>query len=95
INGNKLDNRVENLRVVTNGMNVHNRPKKKGCASKYIGVKKSPKGRFPWDVEIRCQGKMQYLGNFYTEEQAAEVYNKKVIELYGSNCRLNIIDVMK
>nr|QBK87365.1 MAG: HNH endonuclease [Marseillevirus LCMAC201] len=92
INGNKADNRVDNLRVVTNGMNVHNRPKKKGCASKYIGVRKSTKGCFPWDSQMRYQGKMQYLGNFYTEEQAAEAYNERAIEIYGPNCRLNILN---
>ncbi len=92
INSNKHDNRVENLRIVTHSVNMQNCAKKQGCASKYIGVKKSAKGRFPWNSEMRYKGKMLYLGNFYTEEEAARKYNEKAIELYGPNCRLNIFE---
>ncbi len=36
--GNGLNNRRENLRIVTNGVNSHNKSKKKGSSSKYNGV---------------------------------------------------------
>ncbi len=92
INGNKLDNRVENLRVVAHSVNTHNRPKKPSCASKFVGVKKSSTGKYKWNAEIRYNGKVVYLGNYKSEEEAAQAYNKKALEIYGENCRLNIIN---
>lgn len=38
INGDKLDNRKENLRFVTFSQNAQNRVKKENCYSNYIGV---------------------------------------------------------
>jgi hypothetical protein len=38
INGNKLDNRKCNLRIVSNALNSQNRIKKEGTTSKYLGV---------------------------------------------------------
>lgn len=92
INGNKLDNRVENLRAVTHSVNTHNRPKKANCASKYVGVKKSSTGKHKWNAEMRYKESMMFLGNYESEKDAALAYNRKAIEIYGENCRLNIID---
>jgi hypothetical protein len=32
------------------------------------------------------------LGNYATEEKAAEVYNTKALEIYGTDARVNIIE---
>ncbi len=92
INGNRHDNRVQNLRIVTYSVNMQNCAKKQGCTSKYKGVTKSSEGRFLWNAQMNYRGKMLHMGNFYTEEEAARKYNEKAIELYGPNCRLNIFE---
>lgn len=38
INGNKLDNRKENLRIATSFTNAQNKVKKEGLTSEYMGV---------------------------------------------------------
>lgn len=40
---------------------------------------------------IQFGNKTYYLGKFNTEEEAAIAYNKKAIELFGNNAKLNII----
>lgn len=88
INNNRLDNRMINLRSVTTGVNNHNKNKKEGCTSQYIGVCKN---RNKWQAEISYEGKKEHLGLHQTEIEAAQAYNKKAKELYGDNARLNII----
>jgi hypothetical protein len=44
-----------------------------------------------FDVRIGTNNKNIYLGSYITEEQAAEAYNKKAIELFGEYAKLNII----
>ncbi len=43
-------------------------------------------------AEIKCNGEKYRLGRFKTENEAAIAYNKKAIELYGTNANLNNID---
>lgn len=64
IDGNKLNNRISNLRWVTNSENTHNQQKFKGYSKKgnrYI-------------ARIRVNKKEIYLGCFDTEEQARSAY---------------------
>lgn len=68
INGDKLDNRRANLRVVTPSMssaNVRHR-----AASGYRGVYPNKKR---WAAAARQNGKKLHLGTYDTPEQAAEV----------------------
>ena len=88
INNNRLDNRMINLRSVTSGVNNHNKKKKEGCTSQYIGVSKSGN---KWQAEISYEGTKERLGSHQTEIEAAKAYNKRAKELYGDNARLNII----
>lgn len=90
INGIKYDNRIENLRVVSKSTNNHNILKKQSTSSKYRGVCLEKKtGKFY--ACIYKNGKQHYLGYFENEEKAAEAYNKKALELYGTESKLNII----
>ena len=57
----------------------------------YKGVclcKKSNK----WRATIMIDGKNKHLGLFTNEEDAAQAYNTKAIELFGEFANLNIID---
>jgi HNH endonuclease len=80
----RLDNRLSNLRAVTNGQNSQNRIVTKVGTSQYQGVCKSRK---KWVVAVG--GK--YVGSFDTEEKAALAYNVKAIEVYGEGAKLNVI----
>lgn len=74
INGEKSDNRIKNLREVTDFLNQQNRP----CHRKGVlwGTTKIQKGKY---YQARVQGK--YLGNFKTMEEA----HGKAINYANSN----------
>ena len=98
INGNPLDNRKENLRTCTNQQNQMNRGKQNNNKSGYKGVRymKKRKGMInehfkPWVAQIKHNQKDIYLGMYKTKEEAALVYNKKAIELFGEYVYLNVI----
>jgi hypothetical protein len=80
INGNRLDNRRCNLRVVTRRQNSQNRhvPQK----SKYPGVCWH-KWAKQWITKIKINGKQKHIGYFRTEIEAFEAYKKAVHELTG------------
>ena len=72
INRNPLDNRIENLRVLTNQQNQFNTN-----AKGYYWNKQNNK----WHAQIRINGKNNFLGVFAEEEDAQQAYlNAK--ELY-------------
>lgn len=73
INGNKLDNRLENLRVCTHKQNMANR-KHKGVY--FLKQKK----RFI--ARVKTNGKHTYVGSFKLEEDAIKAYQKAHAELF-------------
>lgn len=90
INGNKLDNRRENLRIATRKQNLANKLKF-GGSSKYKGVslfKRTGK----WTAQICPDGEKIHLGYFSSEEEAARAYDKKAMELFGIFARTNFIE---
>jgi hypothetical protein len=88
INGNRLDNRLSNLRVATYSQNSCNRGGDKGSASRFKGVTRNGKG---WVARIAVNGQSTYLGNFATEEDAAIAYNKAAVKHHGNFAFLNQI----
>jgi hypothetical protein len=71
-NGDKLDNRRENLRIVDHSIQMRNRRKSGAFGSRYKGV--SLRGG-QW-VSIL------FLGSFETEEAAAQAYDDAVREIF-------------
>ena len=71
INFNKLDNRVENLEIITNRENTNKKHLK--SSSKYTGVNFS-KAHQKWFSCISINGKTKYLGLFEKELDAYEAY---------------------
>jgi hypothetical protein len=90
INGNPLDNRKENLRLVNQQQNNFNKKIDKRNTSGYKGVFRM-KDRPKWKATIGFQGKVLHLGFFDTKEEAALAYNMKAVELHGEYAKLNII----
>jgi hypothetical protein len=80
IDGDRTNNRVENLKMVTRRENLRSKMEIRG-RSKYRGVcfdKQTGK----WRAKIRNNYTTISIGRFETEEIAAHAYNKKALE-YG------------
>jgi hypothetical protein len=82
INGNRSDNRFENLREATNGQNRANSKTSNAFGLKGISFKKKLK-KTPWQATIRHNRKTIYIGCFRTPEEAHAAYTKKAAELHG------------
>lgn len=71
INGDKLDNRIENLRKATAAQNARNVSKSNSvCSSKYLGVYFN-KGNRKFIARLKCEGVMYRIGQYDTEKEAA------------------------
>lgn len=82
INGNKKDNRISNLRLVTRGQNVMNVGVKNNNTS---GVKDVvwDSSRERWRVQITANGKHYYGGRFSSIKQAKEERNRLIKMVHG------------
>lgn len=74
IDGNRSNNRLDNLRLVTHQSNMMNMSKAKGCTYNKLTGK--------WIAQIRYNGKQQYIGCFDTQEAATAAYKIKKAELH-------------
>jgi hypothetical protein len=84
INGDKLDNRIENLRTSSQSENSMNRRQRSDNTSGVKGVRKR-KNR--WYVTVGLNGKNHYGGCFKTKEEACEAVKKLREELHGKFAR--------
>lgn len=71
INGNKIDNRIENLRLVTRRGNQQNR--KKHRAGRLVGATYCKEHNY-WQSQIRINKTHIGLGCYETEQEAHEAY---------------------
>lgn len=81
INGNPLDNRECNLRIVTSRINNHNKPSYRDGSktSRFIGVYRRENGK--WRASIRINQKLFNLGTFNDEQQAHAIYKERLKEV--------------
>jgi hypothetical protein len=95
INGDRLDNRKQNLRVCTRLENSRNCGKRRpnGTAtSDFVGVfrqTRSANRPKPWRSKIRVDGHDMYLGWFDTDSAAARAYDEAAKKHFGEFARLN------
>ena len=81
INGNKLDNRRENLRICTSSENSKNMKIKTTNRTGYPGIRLTPSGRY--NVRITVNNKEIHVGNYLTLEEGIGARKNAEIEYYG------------
>lgn len=94
INGDRLDNRRSNLRIVTKEENQRNTKARKGV-SRFKGVSYYKTKRHKtgyWIARIQVDGKVKKLGYFKSEIEAAKAYNRAALKHYGEYARINEVD---
>ena len=81
INGTKHDNRISNLRDITQTDNNRSTTKPRHNKSGYVGVSWHTRAG-KWAAVIRVDGKNRHLGLFIDPEEAHRVYLKAKSELH-------------
>ncbi len=81
INGNSLDNRYCNLRIVTNRENQQNRKSHRN--GRLVGCYYHKRDK-KWISQIVLNGKQKCLGYFNTELEAHNRYKKELVKIRGS-----------
>lgn len=74
----KLNNRLDNLQVITNRENCNR--SKKGHSSKYAGVS-IHRATGKWQANMRIEGQPRYIGIFDNELDAANAYQEKLTQI--------------
>jgi hypothetical protein len=87
VNGNGLDNRRENLRIVSHSQNMQNARSLRG-ASRFKGVAKH-NNTSKWRAYISIARRQIHLGMFDTEIAAARAYNAAALAHFGKYAKLN------
>jgi len=89
VNGDKIDNRRENLRTVTRQQNVRNNGPRRNGQSRFKGVTFHKKSR-KWAARIVLGGGANlHLGLFVSEEAAARAYDASASTHFGEHAWLN------
>ena len=86
INGDRLDNRMSNLRLATHAQNTQNARIRSDNTSGFKGVRiRKHNGR--WQTSIKCNGAYYYLGTYDTPEEASVVYQAASLIHHGEYAR--------
>jgi len=78
LNGNKLNNQLENLKIVTHRQNQQNRHKHRN--GKLVGASYFKREK-KWGAQIVIDGKKKHLGLFKTEQEAHEAYTAELVTI--------------
>lgn len=92
INGDKLDNRKQNLRLCSNSQNHMNKGVQSNSTTGYKGVS-FERSINRYRAYLNLNGKRYNLKTFKTPEEAAQAYNTKAKELFGEFALLNDIQL--
>jgi len=84
-NGDTLDNRRANLRLVTPRQN-HANQRAFGRSSRYRGVTRHAD---KWLARVTAGGRLYYLGRFVDEQDAARAVDATLRAVWGEHARLN------
>ena len=90
INGDTLDNRRCNLRIVTPSQNAQNMTPREGGSSQYKGVAWD-ESHGKWHALITHNGVRVHLGFFDDETRAARVYDEEALRRFGEYARPNYV----
>src|SRR2546423_5820300 len=67
----------------------HRRKQQKGASSQYLGVAYHPKKQC-WQAYVRVQGRLCMVGQFASEQEAAQARDQRVLDLgFSPLVRLN------
>jgi hypothetical protein len=90
INRDRLDNRKENLRAISQSENCLNKSIRSDNKSGFIGVRKNGE-KFTARVckKIGSKTKEIYLGTFNTALEAAKAYDEQVVKVHGKLAATN------
>jgi len=90
INGNRVDNRIGNLRLATRAQNLANKfTDKSARTSIYKGVSRHKKAKSkPWVAQISVDNRNMHLGYYATAEAAHAAYVKAARQFFGEFVRL-------
>ena len=77
VEGNKYNNRLDNLQLLTTRENLQKHYKTKKSSSKYLGVSWNKRGK-KWTSSIYINGKLKRLGSFTDELEASKAYENEL-----------------
>jgi len=83
--GNPWHNRLDNLRLATTAQNSQNRRVRSDSKTGFKGVYRNKHGAFY--ALKRIDGRLKYLGQFETPQEAHAAYCKVAAEMYGEFAR--------
>lgn len=79
IDGNRVNNNIENLRNVSRQENRRNMKLAKNNSSGFTGVTFKPRSKI-WEAYIGVNGKLTYLGSYKDKQEAIDARKKANIE---------------
>lgn len=88
VNGDRSDNRIDNLRLATVAQNAHNRGATKANPVGMKGVSFYPRNG-QWRAQISAHGKKFWLGTYPTPQEAHRAYQEAAARLHGAFAKAN------